>query len=117
MRVTLTRATGRFGTRLVRELTARGDGMTVLSRSPERARSTLGEGVTAHGWDPSAGPAPTEALAARDAVVHLAGEDLAQRWSADAKRRIRESREVGTRNLVEGLRAAGSLAPSTLVAS
>ncbi|MCW2987039.1 MAG: hypothetical protein JWR63_4609, partial [Conexibacter sp.] len=53
----------------------------------------------------------------RDAVVHLAGEPVAQRWSDDVKRRIRESREVGTRNLVEGLRAAGADAPKTLVAS
>jgi len=38
--------------------------------------------------------------------VHLAGEDIAQRWNDDALRRIRESRELGTRNLVAGLRAA-----------
>lgn len=57
-------------------------------------------------WDPDAGPAPADALAGRDAVVHLAGEDIAQRWNDSAVRRIRESRERGTRNLVEGLRAA-----------
>jgi uncharacterized protein (TIGR01777 family) len=45
-------------------------------------------------------------LSGRDGVVHLAGEPVAQRWSESAKRKIRESREVGTRNLVEGLRAA-----------
>ena len=38
--------------------------------------------------------------------MHLAGEDIAQRWNDDALRRIRESRELGTRNLVAGLRAA-----------
>jgi uncharacterized protein (TIGR01777 family) len=38
--------------------------------------------------------------------VHLAGEDVAQRWTEDAKRRIRDSRETGTRNLVAGLRAS-----------
>ena len=53
-----------------------------------------------------AGPAPAEALAGRDAVVHLAGEYLLQRWNDDALRRIRESREIGTRNLVAGMRAA-----------
>jgi uncharacterized protein (TIGR01777 family) len=49
-----------------------------------------------------------------DAVIHLAGEAVAQRWNADAKRRIRESRVVGTRNLVEAL---GKLRnrPQTLV--
>lgn len=115
MRVTLTGATGLLGTRLVRELTRRGDEVTVLSRSPERAREALG-GVQAHAWDPAAGPAPAEALEGRDAVVHLAGENVAQRWSDGAKRRIRESREQGTRHLVEGLRAAQQR-PRTLVSS
>ena len=115
MRVTLTGATGLLGTRLVRELTRRGDEVTVLSRSPERARETL-QGVQAVAWDPGAGPAPAEALAGRDAVIHLAGENVAQRWSDDAKRRIRESREQGTRNLVEGLRAAQQR-PGVLVSS
>jgi uncharacterized protein (TIGR01777 family) len=104
MRVTLTGATGRLGTQLVHAMRERGDEVTVLSRSPDRAREQLG--VDAQAWDPGAGPAPAAALAGRDAVVHLAGEDLAQRWNEDAKRRILESRELGTRNLVEGLRAA-----------
>ena len=105
MRVTLTGATGRIGSRLVRELMGRGDEVTVLSRDASRARSKLGD-VEAHAWDPGAGPAPAEALAGRDAIVHLAGEDLAQRWNDDAKRRILHSRELGTANLVEGIRVA-----------
>src|SRR4051812_9322706 len=105
MRVTVTGATGRLGGRLVHALTGRGDEVTVLSRDPERAKARLGD-VEAQAWDPGSEPAPAAALAGRDAVVHLAGEDLAQRWSDDTKRRILESRELGTRNLVEGLRAA-----------
>jgi uncharacterized protein len=114
MDVTLTGATGRIGTSLVRALRERGDGVTVLSRSPDRAGEALG--VPAVGWDPLAGPAPAGALAGRDAVVHLAGEDVAQRWSDDARRRILESREVGTRNLVAGLRAADPR-PAALVSA
>ena len=113
-RVTLTGATGLLGTRLVRALRERGDEVTVLSRNPGRAREALG--VEAHHWDPSAGPAPVEALAGRDAVVHLAGENVAQRWSDESKRRIHDSREQGTRNLVAGLRAAEPR-PATLVSS
>ena len=105
-RVTVTGATGLIGSRLVRALRGRGDEVTVLSRNPDRAREAFGGDVEALAWDPAAGPAPSEALAGRDAVVHLAGENVAQRWSEDAKRRIRESREFGTRHLVEGLRAA-----------
>lgn len=116
MRVTVTGATGLIGSRLLRELEARGDELTVLSRNPERARATLGAGVGVVSWDPDAGPAPREALDGRDGVVHLAGEPVAQRWSASAKERIRRSRELGTRNLVAGLRAAEPR-PEVLVSS
>jgi NAD dependent epimerase/dehydratase family enzyme len=102
MRVTLTGATGLIGTTLVAALVGDGAEVTVLSRNPRRAVAQLG--VQAVDWDPSHEPAPTRALQGRDAVVHLAGENVAQRWSASAKRAIRESREVGTRNLVAGLR-------------
>jgi uncharacterized protein len=104
MNITITGATGRLGSLLVERLKQRGDRVTVLSRSPDRATSKLG--VQAVTWDPSAGPAPSDVLAGRDAVVHLAGEDIAQRWSKAALRRIHSSREQGTRNLVEGIRAA-----------
>src|SRR4051794_28288187 len=105
MRITITGATGLIGTRLARALRDRGDEVTVLSRSPDRAEAALD--VEAVAWDPAAGPAPAEALAGRDAVVHLAGEPVAQRWSDKAKEGIRTSRVTGTRNLVAGLRAAG----------
>jgi uncharacterized protein (TIGR01777 family) len=106
MHVTLTGATGLIGTKLVRALRDHGDTVTVLSRSPEQAQARLG--VEAVAWDPLAGPAPVGALRGRDAVIHLAGEPVAQRWNDDVKRRISESREVGTRNLVAGLAAAAA---------
>jgi len=114
MRITVTGATGQIGSRLVAQLQRRGDEVTVLSRDPDAARRTLGTGVEAHAWDPGSGPAPTVALAGRDAVVHLAGENIAQRWNDDVRRRIRESREQGTRRLVEGI-AATDRRPRTLV--
>jgi len=116
MRVTLTGATGRIGLSIVEALMARGDDVTVLTRSPERARGKLPDGVEAVAWDPQAGPAPAAALSGRDAVIHLAGEDVAQRWSDDTKREIRASREVGTRNLVEGI-AAADPRPKALVSA
>ena len=105
MKVAVTGGTGRVGSLLVDRLRQRGDEVTVLSRSRGDAR-----------WDPNAGPAPADALAGRDAVVHLAGEDIAQRWDDETLRRIRSSREQGTRNLVEGLRAADPR-PKVLVSS
>jgi uncharacterized protein len=104
MRVALTGATGLIGSRLVAVLKDRGDEVTVLSRNPEKAAAALG--VRAERWDPNAGPAPTAALAGRHAVVNLAGENVAQRWSGRAKDTIRSSRVDGTRNLVAGLREA-----------
>jgi uncharacterized protein len=104
MRVTVTGATGLIGTRLVGALRRRGDEVTVLSRRPGRARDALGADAAA--WQPDAEPAPAEALAGRDGVVHLAGENIAQRWTDESKRAIRTSRELGTRNLIAGIRAA-----------
>ena len=115
MRVTVTGATGLIGRRLVGELTDRGDEVTVLTRSPARAREAL-PGTTPVEWDPDSGPAPAEALDGRDAVIHLAGEPVAQRWNDDAKRRILDSREAGTRNLVAGMRAAAQ-PPGVLVSA
>jgi uncharacterized protein len=114
MRITVTGASGLIGTRLVRALQARGDDVTVLSRSPERAAQELG--VTAVAWQPLEGPAPAAALAGRDAVVHLAGENVAQRWTAEAEQAISASREIGTRHLVDGLRTADAR-PPVLVSS
>src|SRR6266511_1167534 len=107
MRVAITGATGLIGTRMSAALRERGDEVTLLSRSP-------GPGTAA--WDPVAGPAPADALNGRDAVVHLAGENIAQRWTAAAKERIRASREVGTRNLVAGI-AAAEPGPPVLVSA
>ena len=95
-------------------LRRRGDEVTVLSRSPGRARAALG--VEAVAWQPESEPALAEALAGRHGVLHLAGEDVAQRWSAETKRRLLASRELGTRNLVAGLRAADPR-PAVLVSS
>jgi uncharacterized protein len=115
LRVTVTGATGLIGTRLVEALRDQGAQVTVLTRDPERARARLGD-VDAVAWDLLCEPAPAEALTRRSAIVHLAGAPVAQRWSARAKRAIRDTRVTGTRNLVEGLRQAEAY-PHILVSS
>src|SRR3989442_6350643 len=105
MKVPVTGATGLTGSRVVARLLERGDEVTILTRDPDRARARPHRvGTTA--WSPTQAPAPADALAGRDAVVHLAGENVAQRWTPGARERIRASRELGTRNLVAGIRAA-----------
>jgi uncharacterized protein (TIGR01777 family) len=126
LRVTVTGATGLIGPALVAALQQRGAHVTVLSRDPDRAIARLGaiepdggaaEPVAGLNWDLMREPAPVEALQGRDAVVHLAGENVAQRWTSKAKDAIRESRVTGTRNLLEGLRDADPRPPVLVSAS
>ncbi len=114
MKIVITGATGLIGPRLVRDLVARGDEVTVLSRSPEKATAALD--VPAVRWDAENDVAPVSALSGADAVVHLAGAPVAQRWNAEAKAAIVDSREAGTRHLVAGL-AEAHPRPATLVSS
>jgi uncharacterized protein len=106
MRVVVTGATGTIGSALVRALRERGDDVVALSRDAARGRAQLGAGVDVHAWpEPAGEPPPAAALAGSGAVVNVLGEPIAQRWSAAAKRRIRESRVDGTRRLVGALAA------------
>jgi uncharacterized protein len=91
MRVAVTGATGTLGSALAGALKSRGDAVTPLSRSTN--------------WkQPKTDPPPADTLRGCDAVVHLLGEQIAQRWSDAARREIRDSRVLSTRNLVSALR-------------
>lgn len=95
MRVAVTGASGLIGSALVERL--RADGHTVL-RLVRRAASAPDEVR----WDPATGT-DTAALDGVDAVVHLAGENVAERWTDEKKRAIRESRVDSTRKLADAL--------------
>jgi uncharacterized protein (TIGR01777 family) len=111
MKIAITGASGFIGRRLMKLLAARGHRLHVLSR---HAGTNLPAGVQLSVWDPLLGPAPEDALLDAGAVLHLAGEPVAQRWTAAAKQRIRDSRVVGTSHLVAAL-ADCSPRPATLV--
>jgi uncharacterized protein (TIGR01777 family) len=102
MRITITGASGLIGSRLVEKLEQRGDEVTKLSRKTN--------------WNPTQEPAPAELLEGRDAIVHLAGENVAQRWTDESRKAIKDSRELGTRNLVEGIKHT-NLKPKALISS
>jgi uncharacterized protein len=116
MRALVTGATGLLGRALVARLSAQTP-PTILSRDPDKALRVLGA-VRAARWDGAGGPVPAAALDGIDVVFHLAGEPLADaRWTAERKRRIRDSRVLGTRNLVAGLAALAPTRPRVLVSA
>jgi uncharacterized protein len=104
MKALVTGGTGFVGRQLLGLL----DRPTVLSRDVSRGQRTVGRAAgRVVGWDPQAGPPPAEAFEGVDVVFHLAGESVAEgRWTAAQKVRIRESRVIGTRNLVAGIARA-----------
>jgi uncharacterized protein (TIGR01777 family) len=98
MRVLVTGSTGLLGSALVPSLTGDGHEVVRLAHSAHREM----ENVIV--WDPGAGVLDTAALEGMDAVVHLAGENIAAgRWTAARKRRILDSRVMGTKLLAESL--------------
>jgi len=98
MKVTVTGATGNVGRALVEKLEAAGHEVTSLSRS-------AGPGVVQ--WaNPKEEPPPAEAIEGQDAIVHLLGEPIDQRWTDEVKRELRDSRVLSTRQVVDGIRAA-----------
>jgi uncharacterized protein len=107
MRVLVTGATGLIGSALCDALLARGDEVVGLTRDPEGARPK-NPTVHWHAWQPLTERPPADALAEVDGVVNLIGEEINQRLTDQAKVRIRESRLVGTRNLLQGIEAAPS---------
>lgn len=104
--VLLTGGTGFIGQKLTRALLARGDRVIVLSRDPARTRGRLPQGAEALAYDPEHEGPWLDEVGKASAVVHLAGENVAQRWSDDARRRIISSRVESTRLVVEGMRRA-----------
>jgi uncharacterized protein (TIGR01777 family) len=105
MKALVTGATGFIGGALC----ARLERPRVLSRSPR--------GENAFPWDALEGPPPAAAFEGVEAVFHLAGDPVAEgRWTAEKKGRIRDSRVIGTRNLVAAL-GAMKARPKVLVSA
>ena len=116
MRALITGATGFIGSALSHRLRQKGHEVWALSRDGDSAARHVPAISRAFTWDPMAGPAPTEALEGVEAVVHLAGESVAGRWSARKREAIEQSRVVGTANLVAAI-AELSQRPRVLVSS
>ncbi len=101
MKVLVSGATGLIGRALTASLRRRGDEVLTLTRQPEKAETA------AVGWDPQIGRLDPTALDGVDAVVHLAGENIAGSRFTDAhKARVRESRVAGTGLLADAVAKA-----------
>jgi len=101
MNVTITGATGFIGRRLAEVLQQNGHQVRPLSRTE---------------WNVTAAEPPSQSLVKADAIVHLAGEPVAQRWTLEAKRKILDSRVRGTHNIVTALSTL-SRRPQVMVCS
>lgn len=98
MKILVTGATGLVGKTLVSFLTTGGHEVYRLSRNQEKLKE---RDIF---WDPAKGMIDSQKLEGFDAVVHLAGENIAaRRWTAAQKEKIRASRVDGTRLLSDAL--------------
>ena len=97
MKITLTGASGFIGQQLIERLLQDGHSLHAVGRHRPGAPVRFSE------WDANGGAVPIEAIEGAEAIIHLAGEPIAQRWNSAVKKRIRDSRILGTRAIVEAV--------------
>ncbi|HME91476.1 MAG TPA: TIGR01777 family oxidoreductase, partial [Myxococcaceae bacterium] len=100
MRIAVTGGTGFIGRALVKRLSREGHQVLALSRHAAKGSSRLGSGVTEDVFDATE-PPRNGLLSGCDAVIHLAGESVAARWTLEQKDRVMQSRVRGTRAIAE----------------
>ena len=100
MKCVVSGGTGFIGRRIVDLLLRNGHYVGVWSRKPGLEKRVA---VQSFSWDPSHSEPPLESVNGMDAVIHLAGESVAQRWTTEVKRRIHDSRVLGTKRLVDAI--------------
>src|SRR5260370_19218655 len=99
-RILVSGASGPIGRTLLPTLKSNGATITRLTRNSAPSHSTGDEEHIS--WDPEQ-TIPPQVVSGFDAVIHLAGETIAGRWTEAKKAKILDSRVVGTRNLAQAL--------------
>ena len=118
MKIAITGATGFVGTGLVAKLNSKNHSLVILTRNPQKAQrlfpiaaypnlQVIAYKATQSGeWQ--------NAISGCDAVINLAGEAIAERWTPENKKEILESRKLGTQKIVEAISQAESK-PTVLI--
>jgi hypothetical protein len=111
MKIAITGATGFVGTGLVQQLHELGHRILVLTRNRDRAQRVFPTSSFPNldivAYTPKQSGTWQESISGCDGVVNLAGAPLAdQRWTPERQREILESRQLGTRTLVEAIAQA-----------
>ncbi len=110
MKIAITGATGLVGTRLVEKLHGEGNQIVVFSRNLDKAKKTFPPSafpnLEAVQYTPQESGDWQQKISGCDAVVNLAGEPIAERWTQQQKQAIMESRQLGTRKIVEAIASA-----------
>ena len=106
MKILITGATGFVGEKLVMALVSRSHKVSILTRDPENAQKRLPIDCDIHRWEPELYPPSSQEFSNMDAVIHLAGSNIASGcWTTARKKSIRESRILSTKNLVSTLKS------------
>lgn len=114
-KIIVTGATGLIGSHICEELFNRGDSITILTRNPDKAKSKLPYANEYVEWNYRKPNDWKHHLNSKDAVIHLAGANLfARRWTEKYKKKIIESREISTQNLVKAIGEA-NLKPKVFI--
>lgn len=110
MKIAITGATGLVGSRLVGRLNRAGHQIVVFTRNPSKAQKVFSASTFSSlevvQYQPQESGAWQQKISGCDAVINLAGEPIAERWSPKQKQVIMESRQLGTRKLVEAIAMA-----------
>ncbi len=118
MKIAITGATGFVGTRLVNSLQGNGHQLLIFTRNVNHAQkiypASTFPNIEIVAYNPTESGLWQDKISGCDGVVNLAGEPIAERWSPEHKKAILESRQLGTRKIVEAIAKADEK-PSVLV--
>lgn len=110
MKIAIAGATGFVGTGLVPKLQREGHDLVILVRNLQKAQKLFPKSTFPNleiiAYQPTQSGEWQNAIQGCDAVINLAGEPIAERWTPEHKKAIVDSRQLGTQKIVEAIRKA-----------